>query len=296
MCARVCMATQSISMDHLHALHQLFVAAAPEPQAKEELAPTAESSHAALTVRQLLHAVHAAAPADDDDVEAREGHASPRLLAQPTTTSALLLQAAASALPLPLSTAPVPGLSRRASMRSSMRSVSEPPPPDNRFLAVLFHVRQRLGRVAHATQLQAKTMRRTLSAVLYTNERELLLGALLEWAKHDKHALVAPPSNNMLRWRTQHEWQALRASGVSLGERDTTERAAFYKFSFVFASYSVHAWYWESVDLFQKLFLTAIISFIAPHTAVQVIIACMFGTLGQGVAAKLPTCSLYLCF
>jgi hypothetical protein len=32
----------------------------------------------------------------------------------------------------------------------------------------------------------------------------------------------------------------------------------------------------ESVDLFQKLFLTSIIAFIAPHTAVQVIIAALF--------------------
>jgi hypothetical protein len=46
----------------------------------------------------------------------------------------------------------------------------------------------------------------------------------------------------------------------------------------------------ESVDLFQKLFLTAIISFIAPHTAVQVIIACMFGTLAAEFAPSRPTC------
>jgi hypothetical protein len=38
----------------------------------------------------------------------------------------------------------------------------------------------------------------------------------------------------------------------------------------------VQAWYWESVDLGQKLFLTSLIAFIAPHSAVQVIVAAMF--------------------
>ena len=224
-------------------LHQLFVAAAPEPQAKQQ-APVAESVHGAPTVRQLLHAVHAAAAPVHEDAKDEEEHAAPRLLAHPTTT-VLRLQAAPNAQPLPppTLTSPVPGLSRRA----SMRSVSEPPPPpppDNWYLAVLFHARQRLGLVARKTKLSARSMRRTLSTLLFSNERALLLGALLEWAKHDKQSFVAPPSDNMLRWRTSYEWAALRASGASLGERDTTERAAFYKLNFVFASYAVHAWYW----------------------------------------------------
>jgi hypothetical protein len=73
------------------------------------------------------------------------------------------------------------------------------------------------------------------------------------------------------RWRTQYEWAALRLQGAQLGERDTTERAAFYKYRFLFASYAVHAWFWEAIDLFHKLFLTSLISFVAPRSSTQVI-------------------------
>jgi hypothetical protein len=131
-------------------------------------------------------------------------------------------------------------------------------------------------RVAEALHLRARTLRRVLSIIIYGSEHDLLLGGLLEWARHDKQSLVSEPRTNLMRWRTQYEWAALRAGSVPLSEHDTAERASFFKFQFLFASYAVHAWYWEAVDMGQKLFLTSIIAFVAPHTAVQVIVACLF--------------------
>ncbi len=56
--------------------------------------------------------------------------------------------------------------------------------------------------------------------------REQLLAQLLDWAKHDVSTLaVAEPRASQLRWRTQHEWEALRAECAQLGEHDTKERA-----------------------------------------------------------------------
>jgi hypothetical protein len=59
--------------------------------------------------------------------------------------------------------------------------------------------------------------------------------------------------------------------GTPLSSLDTAERAAFYRYSFLFSSYAIRSWYYETVDLSHKLFLTSIISFIAPHTSVQVV-------------------------
>ena len=122
-----------------------------------------------------------------------------------------------------------------------------------------------LGVTRIATQ-RAKTLRRTLTSMLYNNERSLLLHSLLEWAKHDKHCLVSEPRHNQMRWRTHHEWQALKLGNIALGDHDGAERAgmrvyaalpcacfrsharrslaAYYKFSFLFSGYSVRAWYW----------------------------------------------------
>jgi hypothetical protein len=200
----------------------------------------------------------------------------------------------------------------RDTIRRVRSAVSLAKSPRDRLMAVFAKVRVQLKVTAALNQRQ---LRRSISTLFYTNERELLIMQLLEWARHDKMTLVAEPRDNMLRWRTQYEWDALRAEGAKLGERDTAERAAFFKFRFLFASYAVHAWYWcvagacasalqaasraarmhaltagmteadacgshrkphhrESIDMFQKLFLTGIIAFIAPHTAVQCVPLC----------------------
>ena len=145
--------------------------------------------------------------------------------------------------------------------------------PGARVLALLNEARKRIEAV---TITRTTTMKRTLSALLFRDERHHYLMQLLIWAKHDKSSLVAEPRDNQLRWRTYYEWRALRHAGVRLGARDSTERTAFFNFRFLFASFSVHAWFWESVDLFHKLFLTSLISFIAPGSSVQVIVATMF--------------------
>jgi hypothetical protein len=247
--------TDSITLEHLRMLHELFV------EAQEDHTPADVSTNTkrfgvgdesmrgsvnTSVMRRMLHGVQAAAtvaPEEDAPLE--------RL---PTQRQAL--RAAPSALSVPAGNHDAAWgdpSSRSSTIRRRPTGPTSPPPPapENRFAALLYHARQRMGRVAHATTLQAKSMRRTLSAVLYHNERELLLAALLERAKHDKQGFVSQPSENMLRWRTQAEWAALRASGAQLGERDTTERAAFYKYRFLFSDYSVGAWYWEAVDLFQ---------------------------------------------
>jgi hypothetical protein len=166
------------------------------------------------------------------------------------------------------------GPGRRASMRRSASTVVDPAMlPKNRLLATFVKVRVQVAIIA---AMKHKELRKTFSTLFYSNERELLLLQLLEWAKHDKSTLVAEPRDNQLRWRTQYEWDALRSEGAKLGARDTAERAAFFKYRFLFADYAVHAWFWEAIDMVQKLFLTSIISFIAPRTAVQVIVACLF--------------------
>ena len=165
--------------------------------------------------------------------------------------------------------------------------VGEPPHPSTRSsqrtkrsrAASSEQPQTRWGRLWHdltaATKTRAKTMRRSLSTLFYRNEREHLLVLLLDFAKNDKTTLIHEPRDNQLRWRTGEEWKTLTAEGVRLGKRDATELAAFRKFSFVFAEYGVRAWWWESVDLLQKLFFTSILAFIAPRTSVQVIVATM---------------------
>ena len=150
------------------------------------------------------------------------------------------------------------------------------PPPvllTERLLAAFRGVRLALQRV---TAMRVRSVRRAMSTMMYRDEREKLTGALIEWALHDMHSSVLRPVNNMMRWRTMHEWDALRAAGVPLGDHDAAERAAFHKFRFLYADYAVHAWWWEAVDVTNKLFLCSVIAFVAPRTAVQVIVASMF--------------------
>ena len=145
------------------------------------------------------------------------------------------------------------------------------PPPVifmDRLRAVYEEVRRLMRRF---TSTHVRTVRRAMSSMIYRDEREKLIGALIEWAVHDMNSSVLRPHSSMVRWRTLHEWDALRAAGVRLGERDATERGALQKFRFLFADYAVYAWWWEAVDVLQKLFLTSLIAFVAPRTAVQVV-------------------------
>ena len=147
-----------------------------------------------------------------------------------------------------------------------------PHPPPVLFMDRLREAYERVRKLAHRfTSTHVRTVRRAMSSMIYKDEREKLTGALIEWAVHDMNSSVLRPHSSMVRWRTMHEWDALRAAGVHLGERDATERGALQKFRFLFADYAVYAWWWEAVDVLQKLFLTSLIAFVAPRTAVQVV-------------------------
>jgi hypothetical protein len=125
--------------------------------------------------------------------------------------------------------------------RSSMKL------PSNAWLAMLVRLRVRLQEMTHK---RARSMRRALSVMLYHgNEHDFLLGALLDWARHDKHSLVSEPRSTQMHWRSVYEWTALRKAGVPLGAHDIAERAAFFNYQLIFANYSVHAWYWVRLRL-----------------------------------------------
>jgi hypothetical protein len=257
-----------------------------------------------LTVRQLLNAVHASAGPSEEpassapaqqqhDADAGDGplmsegeaerherrprplsmlhHASGALEVSQQSSHALAnLNSVATRIARATTRSSI--ITRRASTLGSVRHSAQLL-PSNAWAAA---AKRAWWRVAEALHLRARTLRRVLSIIIYGSEHDLLLGGLLEWARHDKQSLVSEPRTNLMRWRTQYEWAALRAGNVPLSEHDTCERAGFFKFQFLFASYAVHAWYWEAVDMGQKLFLTSIIAFVAPHTAVQVIVACLF--------------------
>jgi hypothetical protein len=299
--------TESVSVEGLQVLHKLFVVsqaalAAGEPpkvtQTQKLLGTrrminstgsTLSISSDGLTVRQMLNAVHASAsavpsaePVHHDSgrssVDADRHERRPRPLSMLHHSGALEVSQQSSHALASLSTAMPPTrgttrstIGRRASMQTLHRSSEAL--PGNAWLAALHRAWWRLAEMAHA---HSRSMRRVLSIIIYGSEHDLLLGGLLEWARHDKQSLVSEPRTNLMRWRTQYEWQALRAGNVPLSEHDAAERAAFFKYQFLFSSYSVHAWYWEAIDLSQKLFLTSVIAFVAPHTAVQVIVACLF--------------------
>jgi hypothetical protein len=97
---------------------------------------------------------------------------------------------------------------------------------ENWFLSFFRRLQEEIGmEVTRMATQRAKTIRRTLSSILYSNERVLLLKSLLEWAKHDKHCLVSEPRHNQMRWRTHYEWQALRTGNIQLGDHDSAEQA-----------------------------------------------------------------------
>jgi hypothetical protein len=284
--------TESVTVEGLQVLHKLFVGSqvtlGPPQQTQTQTllgtrravnrtGSTLSVSADGLTVRQLLNAVHASAGPAQEPAQHDAGRAGveverrPRLLSMPRHSIALEVPQQSHHALSSLSGATRSTFSRHASTASLHRSAAAL--PANAWLAALLRGWWRLAELVH---LRARSLRRVLTIILYGSEHDLLLGGLLEWARHDKQSLVSEPRSNLMRWRTQYEWQALRAGGVPLSEHDITERAAYFKYQFLFSSYSVHAWYWESIDLFQKLFLTSLIAFVAPHTAVQVIVACLF--------------------
>ena len=273
---------ESISLPHLQMLHKLFVAGDEPLEASAFVKHDADGDgsvhgrrgsgildatkriahaphHEGLTVRQLLHAVHAAAEphaARDGNGHGGDDRAASVHHAPSSTSSArplaLVASGAMAASDGPGSPSAGPSavgsaafaISRRgslANLRGRTSAETLAPLPSNPLLAFLERARRRL---AAATTVHARSVRRVLSSMIFHNEREQLLGALLEYAKHDKHALVSEPRHNQMRWRTVYEWEALRAGDVKLGERDTAERGAFYKYSFLFSSYACHAWYW----------------------------------------------------
>ena len=145
----------------------------------------------------------------------------------PTTRLALLHSQAADENPAAAASGPV--VRRRWSTRlqrggrgSTLRSATS----ENWFVAFFRRVQEEIGlEVSRMATQRAKTLRRTLTSMLYSNERSLLLHSLLEWAKHDKHCLVSEPRHNQMRWRTHHEWQALKLGNIVLGDHDGAERA-----------------------------------------------------------------------
>ena len=143
----------------------------------------------------------------------------------PATRLALLHSQAADATP---AAAPSPVVRRRWSTRLQRggRGSTLRPASENWFVAFFRRVQEEIGlEVSRMATQRAKTLRRTLTSMLYSNERSLLLHSLLEWAKHDKHCLVSEPRHNQMRWRTHHEWQALKLGNIVLGDHDGAERA-----------------------------------------------------------------------
>jgi hypothetical protein len=131
---------------------------------------------------------------------------------------------------------PSPGGSRTTSVRmpSSLARVPDQPlSPSARALLWLRRLRVGAVKLAAASTRVARTR---LSGMLWSDERQQLLGALLAWAKLDEGSLVAEPRDNQLRWRTQHEWDALRANEARLGEKDVMEMRAYQRLSFIFSS------------------------------------------------------------
>lgn len=318
--------TESISLPLLRQLNQLFVSEGqddvevPEKAAKADGAAPLES----LTVRQQLSTL----ASEEGEAEEAEGAPLPRWsmrrsdAVRPPRSSTVSLseQALGDHLPrwsmlrsnavrLPRFSAisqwggsdrshptfarpSAPALSGDALAspelrRHSSRAFRRPDtlPGEGRLAGALRAAQQW---VAHALGEQGAAARSTLFNMLYANEREMLIGSLLHWAKHDRACVVPEPQPGQTRWRTEEEWTALRAAGLHLGARDTVERAAFYRLNLIFGGYATHAWYWNLVDNLEKLFLCSVILFIAPRSPVQVIVASMFAfvTLVVTIEAK----------
>jgi hypothetical protein len=125
---------------------------------------------------------------------------------------------------------------RRASVAMSMLR--------NFALRALYCMRRLRAKLSAAARMSAKSAHRSLSRLMWSGERELLLRQLLDWAAMDETSGVSEPRDHALHWRTQHEWEALRDDGALLGTHDAAERDAFMNLRFLFAGYSVRAWYW----------------------------------------------------
>jgi hypothetical protein len=204
--------------------------------AAEELAEPAPELPAHFSRRPVTTPPESEAP---PPLLLMNGDAGSHALPPPRQSSRLSRQSISLAAGLAMQTV------RRAvgTVRLWRPAADAPPPPP--FASGCFEMLQRLRRqLGRATVLRAKTMRRVMSTLIYKSERMQLLGSLLDWAEHDKQTLVSEPRANLMRWRTAHEWHALRIAEVHLGERDTAERAAFFKLQFLFCNYACHAWYW----------------------------------------------------
>jgi len=243
----------SISLEHLKALHELFV-----------IEPAAVAQRRSLLMLPPGDASAAAAHVPDSPTGAASAPAVAPLRSRPQRMlSRLLLQRMPRA--------------RRAQLEAAAARM-----------------------LAWAQRLPRKT-KGTLSRLLWRNERELLLQQLLGWARMDESGAMPEPRDNQLRWRTKHEWESLAADNATLGPHDATERDAFRLFRFLFAGFVPRAWWWESVDMMQKLWhapryycgsprcayspphpilasrrFTSIIPFIAPRSSVQIIVAALF--------------------
>jgi hypothetical protein len=254
--------TECVTLEQLRVLHTFFIEAEPRP-----VAPLKR----VVTIREPEPQPEPASAGDD----AAADPPAPLLLMPSSPRMASL------------------GGSRTMSVRMPSLAVAHVPdhplPPggargDPVARARIWLRRLRTG-AAKLARASTRVARTRLSGMLWSSERDLLLGALLAWAKLDEGSLVSEPQDNHLRWRTQHEWDALRDDRARLGEHDVREMRAFQRLSFLFSSYACRAWWWESIDLLQKLFLTSVLTFIAPRTSVQIIAACLFAFASACVSA-----------
>ena len=145
-------------------------------------------------------------------------------------------------------TAPVAGDSSMAGdgstwsrLRGLFAQAQEPPaPPAPRAVprtSSLISRRSSL-RVLGPPGLSRRSTKASFTALFWNSERELLLAQLLDWAKQDTRSVIGQPRHTQLRWRSQADWQALAADGAQLGAHDAAERAAFFKYRFLFAARS----------------------------------------------------------
>ncbi len=228
--------TDSIDLEHLRTLHMLFVMNAT-PGAE---APAAEEAAAAFVGQGALVAVapeelvvqHAPPVQRAGAVGLAVQHAPPLQRVAPGQPWPQAVTEEHSTRGGRSRSSARSGVSRARSHRS--RSMSRPPTeaplPEGvlaRLWARMQRVKQRVARVTHS---QTSRLRRSVSQILWTDERQLLLDQLLSWAKFDPSSLISEPRHNQLHWRTRYEWDALTEEGARLGARDTIERSAFFKF------------------------------------------------------------------
>ena len=235
----------SITLPHLRLLHKIFVA-------NELLEEVEEQNDLGKPRRSVRLASFSLPPGSEGVASLPSTHVSAAALPAPADDDSLADDSMAVVEHAPnVGRAYMGTESERGSLSAKTQSINVPQPSaaGSRLALLLRQVRVQ---VAVVSALKGATMRRTFSSLFWKTERDLLLLQLLSWAKHDKSTLVAEPRETQLRWRTEYEWRALTEQKANLGSRDTTELIAFRKYRFLFASYAVHAWYWEAVDLFQK--------------------------------------------